>query len=118
MANSNPTTPASAFPSTDLNGAIAAHVAAQSRADGSERDETAFNKALSAADDILWQVAETPCANDAEFFAKLAYLLARARGARKSAERRGAKLKMALGPSRPGAERIRGQMRVGRKRIM
>jgi len=63
--------------SEDVRAAIAAHKAVQAMIDGmSSEDEDAWNAALDAEDKARWALAETPCQSDADFFAKVAYLLA------------------------------------------
>ncbi len=41
---------------------------------GDPRNEDAFNEAVSAADDIRYDLAATPCANDTELLGRLRYL--------------------------------------------
>jgi hypothetical protein len=62
--------------SPELRAAIGAHRLAQANVDAhSGQPEEAF-KALSHLEgEVHWKLAETPCATDADFLAKIAYLL-------------------------------------------
>jgi hypothetical protein len=85
-ATALPATGASASPaqSEALRLAIAGHRAAQAKVDGmvtpsdplaQDDYEDAFAAACHVAEAALWEVAETPCSNDADFFVKASYLL-------------------------------------------
>jgi hypothetical protein len=74
--------------SETLRLAIAAHRVAQAKVDNmhapaDRADDGAYEDAFAAACDVaeatLWEVAETPCSSDADFFTKIFYLLEDAR---------------------------------------
>jgi hypothetical protein len=63
--------------SPELAAAIEGHDAAQAAVDGAHGlSDDAFSALCEAADNAMWAVAEAPCASDADFFAKVAHLLA------------------------------------------
>jgi hypothetical protein len=66
---------ASPVQSEALQVAIAAHRSAQNKIDAMPGDSDEFATAVSDAEALLWEVAEAPCANDADFFVKASYLI-------------------------------------------
>jgi hypothetical protein len=62
--------------SNDLRAAIDAHRLAQANVDAqSSEQEEEFSALCDLEGEAHWNLAETPCATDADFIAKIAYLL-------------------------------------------